>query len=126
MRSWLYLSRLCKRKKPSGRRIHVAPSTNQRDFTNFDYLSDSEPMSPPNLENFLMTPSPPNKIKKRGLQECCICLEQLYYKKTMKMNQCHHEIHISCVKEWFKEHSDCPLCRTNQDKLKGRIGSSIG
>ena len=126
MKGWLYFSRLCKRRNFSGRRIHVAPSTNQRDFTYFNYFSDSEPMSPPNLENFLMTPSPPNKIKKPGLHECCICLELLHHKKTMKMNFCHHEIHISCVKEWFKEHSDCPLCRTNQDKLKGRIGSPIG
>jgi len=121
------------RKKPNSRRIYVSASsvTIERDFTTEVVYSPqhNERRLQGFLENttidtlspsmFLNTPSPIKKRKNK--YSCCICLESLSSKKTMKMNECLHEIHVACIKEWFKERNVCPLCRTNQDKLRLRL-----
>ena len=40
---------------------------------------------------------------------CPICLEC----NTKKLCEtiCGHAFHVKCIKEWLKDHSDCPLCR---------------
>tara|TARA_B100000963_G_C22638153_1_gene678738 strand:+ start:1298 stop:1738 length:441 start_codon:yes stop_codon:yes gene_type:complete len=52
---------------------------------------------------------------------CCICLQDLKESKSMNMTQCHHSFHVKCVKQWLVEKSTCPLCNSNQDKLKERL-----
>lgn len=40
---------------------------------------------------------------------CSICLE--CNRKKLCETICGHTFHIKCIKEWLKDHSDCPLCR---------------
>eukprot|EP00980_Cylindrotheca_fusiformis_P030334 scaffold24661_cov132-Cylindrotheca_fusiformis.AAC.2 len=51
-----------------------------------------------------------------GLDECCICLDGYSPGETMcrraaKTCECKHVFHHDCAVEWFKAHSQCPLCR---------------
>ncbi len=52
---------------------------------------------------------------------CCICLQDLKESKSLFMTGCQHKFHIKCVKQWLNEKSTCPLCNSNQDKLKERL-----
>ena len=76
-------------------------------------------------KSFSVTTSPlHNKNKKfffNKVDECCICLNPLDSKKTIKMSGCQHEIHIVCAKGWLYEKSECPLCRNSQSRLKKRL-----
>ena len=74
--------------------------------------------------NFSVTTSPLHKKNKsffNKVDECCICLNSLDSKKTIKMSGCQHEIHVICAKGWLYEKSECPLCRNSQTKLKKRL-----
>ena len=59
----------------------------------------------------------PHKI----IGHCCICLEDIYSKKKIIMSKCRHQLHIKCAKEWFYNNANCPLCRSEQKRLKERI-----
>ena len=74
--------------------------------------------------NFSVTTSPLHKKNKsffNKVDKCCICLNSLDSKKTIKMSGCQHEIHVICAKGWLYEKSECPLCRNSQTKLKKRL-----
>ena len=74
--------------------------------------------------NFSVTTSPLHKRNKTffdKVDECCICLNPLDSKKTIKMSGCQHEVHIVCARGWLYEKSECPLCRNSQSKLKKRL-----
>ena len=118
---YLYIARLFKRTNVTERRIYISPSTNTDDFTMIESPIHNDMKIINNFENYLTTPSPQFKIRKSFTNECCICLEALDIKKHIILNTCKHEIHVHCIKEWFKVNADCPLCRSNQTKLKGRI-----
>lgn len=45
--------------------------------------------------------------------ECSICLENLENHQCIKLVNCKHIFHKSCIDEWTKNHNTCPLCRTN-------------
>ena len=45
--------------------------------------------------------------------ECSICLENLENHQYIKLVNCKHIFHKSCIDEWTKNHNTCPLCRTN-------------
>ena len=59
--------------------------------------------------------------KEKIIEKCCICLEEIYSKKKIMMSNCRHQLHIKCAKEWFFENANCPLCRSEQKRLKERI-----
>eukprot|EP01060_Flectonema_neradi_P035598 TRINITY_DN6595_c0_g1_i1.p1 TRINITY_DN6595_c0_g1~~TRINITY_DN6595_c0_g1_i1.p1 ORF type:complete len:145 (+),score=17.75 TRINITY_DN6595_c0_g1_i1:89-523(+) len=45
--------------------------------------------------------------------ECSICLENMSAPKTNpvgKVRSCGHNFHVSCLSEWSKRRSACPLC----------------
>ncbi len=52
---------------------------------------------------------------------CCICLQDIKESKSLFMTYCHHKFHVKCVKQWLIEKSTCPLCNSNQEKLKNRL-----
>jgi hypothetical protein len=45
--------------------------------------------------------------------ECSICLDYLETLQCIKLINCKHIFHKSCIGEWTKNHNTCPLCRTN-------------
>jgi len=127
-----------KRKKSISRRIHVVPFENtiEHNFTSetvysptfkefrFDeniMINPESPIALNNLRNYQLTSPSPIKKRKKTITDCCICLEKLSSKKTIKLNDCLHEIHFHCIKKWFKKNNECPLCRTDQIKLRIRL-----
>ena len=62
-------------------------------------------------------------LKEIKNEECCICLEEIHSKKKIIMSNCRHQLHIKCAKEWFYNNANCPLCRSEQRRLKERICS---
>ena len=41
-------------------------------------------------------------------QDCSICFEEI---KELKILDCHHHFCDSCIIEWAKVNSNCPICR---------------
>ena len=127
-----------KHKNPNSRRIYVVSPENtiENDFTTqvvysptfkefrFDeniIINPNSPIALNNLRNYQLTSPSPIKKRKKMITDCCICLEKLSSKKTIKLNDCSHEIHFHCIKKWLKKNNDCPLCRTDQIKLRIRL-----
>jgi len=114
--------------KSHSRRIHVSPSENTYDFTNYvndiSYIyNQTSPILLNNLRNYNFTFSDIDiNNNNNEISECCICLENINNnKKTIKLNGCRHDIHYQCIKKWLIDNDDCPLCRTDQTKLKKRL-----
>ncbi len=51
---------------------------------------------------------------------CCICLEPVE-NKYIFMSKCRHVIHLDCLMKWFRIKAICPLCNTDQTRLKSRL-----
>lgn len=111
--------------KSHTRRIYVSPSENTYDFTNYDndisyVYYQTSPILLNTLRNHSFNFSDINNSNEN--LDCCICLEKINNnKKTIKLNGCHHELHYQCIKNWLINNNECPLCRTNQTKLKKRL-----
>ena len=44
---------------------------------------------------------------------CAICQNQYNESDILrKLNSCGHYFHASCLEEWFSNHSNCPVCRS--------------
>lgn len=43
-------------------------------------------------------------------KECSICLERLE-QNLVQLRECPHVFHKVCIDEWFKQRTNCPLCR---------------
>lgn len=44
--------------------------------------------------------------------ECSICLEVMFESNATELG-CGHLFHFSCVDQWFKVKSTCPICKTH-------------
>ncbi|XP_025635695.1 uncharacterized protein [Arachis hypogaea] len=45
--------------------------------------------------------------------ECSICLGELKDGEVLRLlPACNHAFHVPCIDEWFKEHTNCPNCRS--------------
>ncbi|MED6155749.1 hypothetical protein PIB30_007985 [Stylosanthes scabra] len=45
--------------------------------------------------------------------ECSICLGELKDGEVLRLLPvCSHAFHVPCIDEWFKEHNNCPYCRS--------------
>lgn len=45
--------------------------------------------------------------------DCVICLGELQDGDIVRLlPNCRHSFHISCIDNWFRRHSSCPLCRS--------------
>lgn len=43
--------------------------------------------------------------------ECTICIEKLNKDGEIKILPCKHIFHGICIKKWFEEKINCPICR---------------
>tara|TARA_B100000123_G_C25737132_1_gene432039 strand:+ start:2503 stop:3078 length:576 start_codon:yes stop_codon:yes gene_type:complete len=43
--------------------------------------------------------------------ECSICLDVINNSKTIRLEECKHVFHKSCIKLWYKKSNTCPICR---------------
>jgi hypothetical protein len=51
------------------------------------------------------------KLERVGVKshECSVCLTK--GGKAFCKTECGHYFHITCIKEWLKDNTTCPLCR---------------
>lgn len=54
--------------------------------------------------------------------QCSICLGEYQEKEVLRiMPKCGHNFHLSCIDEWLRKHSTCPVCRFQiQDSFKAK------
>ena len=55
--------------------------------------------------------------------ECAICLANFTAGEKLKTLPCLHHFHASCLREWFRENTQCPVCRTEVDAAGSGGGS---
>lgn len=105
--------------------IETGPITIQTLFRIFDELGeDIDTATAISLE----TPQPPNDV---GLKEsewkklpvrriddreddvnCGVCLNKAIGETIVKLPECGHEFHRSCIIPWLRSHNTCPNCRS--------------
>ena len=47
---------------------------------------------------------------------CSICLEEFKFNAFIKILQCKHMFHSSCIEEWYQAKSFCPLCKSSMSQ----------
>lgn len=55
-------------------------------------------------------------------ETCAVCLESVDGSQSthiVKPPACDHYFHLGCAEPWFREHTDCPVCRTPVTVLRG-------
>jgi len=57
-------------------------------------------------------------------RDCAICLNELKDETTFKL-ECGHELHSTCLVNWFRRNPSCPVCRANPDSDDDEIEVSI-
>ena len=57
-----------------------------------------------------------------SFNRCSICLGEYQEKEVLRiMPKCGHNFHLSCIDEWLRKHSTCPVCRFQiQDSFKAK------
>ena len=48
----------------------------------------------------------------RFQEDCSICIEPLGIDRCYQLKKCKHIYHQGCIKDWRKQSSTCPLCRS--------------
>ena len=75
------------------------------------------------VPSFLTTAIVNNWKKKKEVETCSICLNEL--KSSIRILTCSHKFHQNCVNTWLEENDTCPLCRTRQEpEGEGNYSSS--
>jgi len=69
------------------------------------------------IESFTWPPPPPPAgVPERPQTTCMICLEDFELGDKCRRLPCGHVFHESCVDEWLKRCTDCPICKANVDR----------
>eukprot|EP00931_Biecheleriopsis_adriatica_P122591 TRINITY_DN97599_c0_g1_i1.p1 TRINITY_DN97599_c0_g1~~TRINITY_DN97599_c0_g1_i1.p1 ORF type:complete len:443 (+),score=99.81 TRINITY_DN97599_c0_g1_i1:65-1393(+) len=50
-----------------------------------------------------------------GQQQCMVCLCDFEENDEVRRLPCRHVFHASCIDEWLRRCTDCPICKTNVD-----------
>ena len=50
-------------------------------------------------------------------EKCAVCQEQFEYGEDVCMLHCLHAYHKDCLSQWLKDHSRCPNCRRNVERI---------
>ncbi|XP_061352408.1 RING-H2 finger protein ATL51-like [Gastrolobium bilobum] len=54
-----------------------------------------------------------NEVFPLDHNECSICLGELEDGELVRLlPACYHAFHIPCIDAWFKDHANCPVCRS--------------
>lgn len=58
--------------------------------------------------------------------ECAVCLAEFEEGDQLRyLPPCSHTFHVSCIDEWFRIHSSCPLCRSPAFNTTGGQSSEL-
>ncbi|KAE8712926.1 putative HXXXD-type acyl-transferase family protein [Hibiscus syriacus] len=57
--------------------------------------------------------------------ECCVCLNEFQEDETLRLlPNCSHAFHISCIDNWLRSHTNCPMSRAPIVSNAGNRGPS--
>lgn len=49
-----------------------------------------------------------------GGTDCSVCLTEFQEGESLRLlPECTHAFHVACIDTWLKNHSNCPICRSN-------------
>lgn len=65
------------------------------------------------IEGFTWPPSDAGAVSQ---QKCMICLGDFAIGDSCRRLPCRHIFHASCVDEWLRRCTDCPICKDNVDR----------
>eukprot|EP00434_Breviolum_minutum_P005576 symbB.v1.2.004918.t1/scaffold263.1/size248082/19 len=51
-----------------------------------------------------------------GQTTCMVCLNAFEANNEVRQLPCGHVFHVSCIDEWLRRCTDCPICKTNVDR----------
>ena len=63
------------------------------------------------IEQFAWPPRAP-----LAQRTCMVCLEDFALSASCRRLPCGHVFHQSCIDEWLKRCTDCPICKANVDR----------
>jgi len=49
--------------------------------------------------------------------QCMVCLEDFTDEQEVRRLPCSHLFHSECIDEWLRRCTDCPICKTNVDRV---------
>jgi len=57
-----------------------------------------------------------SEVSSLGQQTCMVCLCDFEETDQVRRLPCNHIFHSSCIDEWLRRCTDCPICKTNVDR----------
>lgn len=51
-----------------------------------------------------------------GQEQCMVCLSNFVDEDDVRRLPCSHVFHASCIDEWLRRCTDCPICKANVDR----------
>lgn len=77
----------------------------------------------PEME-FTINGLPPDKIRNMQVIEvneddgkCAICLDTFVESMKARKLPCMHKYHLLCIDKWLMQHTSCPICKTDFNRL---------
>ena len=82
-----------------------------------DNFDDVIIMNKKEYSKLLLEESGTIKYKIKTTEKCSICCDDIkQYHKMYVINTCNHLYHYKCIKKWFQQHANCPICRTSNEQ----------
>merc|ERR1711964_143243 len=69
------------------------------------------------IESFTWPPATADGSTQTTTQtQCMICLTEFAAAEECRRLPCSHVFHSSCINEWLRRCTDCPICKANVDR----------
>lgn len=81
-----------------------------------DVLTHRRGLFPETLEEVEAFSWPPPDAQASSQTTCMICLGEFSEEDACRRLPCRHVFHTSCVDEWLRRCTDCPICKDNVDR----------
>mmetsp|Transcript_84324 Transcript_84324/g.149041 ORF Transcript_84324/g.149041 Transcript_84324/m.149041 type:complete len:399 (-) Transcript_84324:84-1280(-) len=81
-----------------------------------DMLTHRRGLFPQTLNEIQRFTWPPQDAAATQQQTCMICLADFSIGEECRRLPCNHVFHLSCVDEWLRRCTDCPICKANVDR----------
>lgn len=59
---------------------------------------------------------PPTDVSTTTQTTCMVCLAEFTLADECRRLPCNHVFHSSCIEEWLRRCTDCPICKNNVDR----------
>jgi len=81
-----------------------------------DMLTHRRGLFPQTLQEIPKFTWPPSDAAATQQQTCMVCLADFSIGDECRRLPCNHVFHQSCIDEWLRRCTDCPICKANVDR----------